>query len=364
MQGSQEVVRTTARVKPFLAPVAVDERPDAEWDLTSAGDFAVVPAVGQAVIDSLERGDTGYTSGAGIAELCQAVAEWSTAGGFPVDADQVVVTNGGSEARYIVLRGLVTPGRRVLLTDQFGADTDRLVTLVGGEAVVSAELPVPEPGDLVLMSQASGVDGSMMEPASIAEYLRIAVDAGATVVLDRSDTYDSYLPVEPFPLPDLTGDIITIGSFSGMFGLDGWRVGYLTAPEASVRELAVLKESMSISTSTPSQYAALTSLEHAESILANARQHATEQRNLAIRLLDELGIAYRTPRVYPGLLVDAGMDDRQAVALLAARGVRVVAGSDYSDRLAGWLRIDLRTPADALEGGIRQMATVLNGARK
>ncbi len=360
----QDVMRTTVRVEPFLAPVTIDERPDVAWDLTVPEDPALTPAVGRAVIDSLERGETGYTSGAGIEQLCQAVAGWSTSGGFPVNAGQVVITNGGSEARYIVLRELVTPGRRVLLTDQFGSDTERLATMVCGDVVVSTELPAPEAGDLVMIAQASGVDGSLLDPARLTGFLRVAADAGATVVLDRSDLFDSYLTPETFSQPELTGDVITIGSFSGMFGLDGWRIGYLTAPETLVRGLAVLKESMSISTSTPSQFAALTTLEQAASILDDARSKARAKRDLATGILDATGLAYRMPAVYPGLLVDAGMDDQQAAVLLAVGGVRVDAGSHFSDRLAGWLRIDLRAPAAVLEGGIRQMATVLNEARK
>lgn len=364
-QGSEKwVLQVTARVKPFLAPVVVDKPDAVEWDLTVPEVSDVAPLVGRAVIESLERGETGYTSGAGIEQLCQAVAAWSTAGGFPVDAGQVVITNGGSEARYIVLRELVTPGRRVVLTDQFGEDTRQLAAMVGGDVVVVDDLPVPSADDLVFFAQASGVDGSLMDPARIAEFLRVAADAGATVVLDRSDLFDSYLPVEPFTQPDLTGDVITIGSFSGMFGLDGWRIGYLTAPESLVRGLAVLKESMSISTSTPSQYAALATLEQAASILDDARSDARAKRDVATGLLDAAGLVYQTPAVFPGLLVDAGMDDQQAVALLAAAGVRVEAGSVIADRLSGWLRIDLRAPVAVLELGIRQMSAVLNEARK
>jgi aspartate/methionine/tyrosine aminotransferase len=360
----QAVIEPTVRVQPFMVPETAVDQPAVKWDLTTPEALPVTPVVGQAVIDSLERGETGYTSGAGIQEVCEAVAAWSTAAGFPVEAGRVVVTNGASEARYILLRGLVTPGRRVLMTDQFDADTARIAEMVGGEVSISAGLPEPESGDLVLVAEASGFEGSRIDQEQIAAFLQAAAGAGATVVVDRSAVFDSYIAPEPFLRPELTGDIYTIGSMAGLLGLDAWRVGYLTSPEATFRRLAELKESMSISTSTPSQYAALSTLEHAGEILEAARQQATTRRDRATGLLDAAGIGYRMPDISPGLLIEAGMDDVRAADLLAAQGVRVEPGSVFSERLSGWLRIDLRAPVDVLEDGIRQMVAVLNEARK
>jgi aspartate aminotransferase len=358
------------RIRAFRQIAIAKQADPPEVDLTLPRDSVVNPRVSDAVAAALEAGDTHYTARTGIARLREAIATLSTFQGFPSTTDTTVVTNGGSEALFIALQTLTSSGDRVVLVGPFPAEVETLVRFIGG-----VPERIPSPGNInldgaaiVVASQASGISGRYLQDNLLETLLSDAARNGTSVILDRSDVDNSYQIPEPFYRPDLSGDIITIGSFSGAYGLAGWRAGYFTAPEDLIPRLAGLKESMSISTTTPTQFAMLAALEHRDEILCAARDDFASRRDLATTLLQQHKLSFEIPSVYPGLLIDlraTGLDDIDVAARLEAdAGVRVGAGSMYGPSLAGRIRIDLRSRQADLEEGIRRIATFLNGYQR
>lgn len=321
------------------------------------------PAVARSVVDALEAGETRYTARTGIAPLRDAIARMVAEQGFPVTADSVAVTNGGSEARFIALQKLVSHGASVCLVESVDPDVVKLVEFMGGVASVVS------PGDaasldgvqVLLLPVASGIDGSLLADDWIITVLEAAARSGTRVILDRSSVLDAYVPQPEFSRPDLAGGVITIGSFSGACGLSGWRAGYFTAPADLMPQLAGLKESMSISTTTPTQFAMLATVEHLGEILDEFGEHASARRDHVTGMLDQAGLQYRTPQVYPGLLITVEGDDVAIAGRLAEEhSLKVEPASRYGASLAGHIRIDLRAADSALEVGITAIAAVLN----
>jgi arginine:pyruvate transaminase len=355
------------RIQPFRQFRAPGQPQPPAVDLTLPGGTAVHPLISSAVVAALEAGETHYTTGTGIARLRAAIAAQSALQGFPSTGDTVVVTNGGSEALFITLQTLVARDDSVVLFDPCSEHLETLVRFIGG---VPERASSPEESDLdgaaiVVVSQASGISGRLLDDSILETLLNDAARHGVTVILDRSNVPNCYVELSPFLRPDLTGETITIGSFSGAYGLAGWRAGYFTAPEHLIPRLAGLKESMSISTTTPTQFAMLAALEHDDEILGAARGTFASRRDLAMSLLQQHGLQFEVPAIYPGLLIDlrdTGQDDVDIATRLATNaGVRVEAGSLYGESLSGRIRIDLRSPQADLEEGIQRIAAFLGG---
>jgi hypothetical protein len=55
----------------------------------------------------------------------------------------------------------------------------------------------------------------------------------------------------------LGDDVFVVNSFSKYFGMTGWRLGWMVAPEAYVRDIEKLAQHFFIAPSTPAQHAAL-----------------------------------------------------------------------------------------------------------
>lgn len=358
-----------SRVREIRRPEQASRAGAVRYDLTAPASQEMAPAVRDAAKDALASGETGYTTPTGIEPLRRAIADRTTTEGFPASEDTTVVTNGGTEALYIALQAVVAPGDRVVLVEPVPPRLPDIVRFAGGvpELVSSVSEPGLDGAVVLVVAAPSRISGQDIAAARLQEMIEMAGRTGTLVILDRSGAPDRYEPVEPFPQPDLVTGLVTIGSFSGAFGLSGWRVGYFTAPQDRIGRFAGLKEAMSINTTTPSQFAALAALQHADTILPASREFTSRRRESVTRLLRDAGVPYVEPAVFPSLLIDVRQSSPDDVDLSrqleAARSVRVDPASRYGESLAGFVRIDLRADEDELHDGVGALIEHLRGER-
>ena len=87
--------------------------------------------------------------------------------------------------------------------------------------------------------------------------------------------------------------LFVINSFSKYFNMTGWRLGWLVAPEAHVRDLEKLAQNLYISPPTLSQHAALACFEPATLALLEARRAEFQaRRDFLVPALRELGFRH------------------------------------------------------------------------
>ncbi|HKM37957.1 MAG TPA: aminotransferase class I/II-fold pyridoxal phosphate-dependent enzyme, partial [Thiopseudomonas sp.] len=85
-------------------------------------------------------------------------------------------------------------------------------------------------------------------------------------------------------------DAFVLNSFSKYFGMTGWRLGWLVAPEAAVPELEKLAQNIYISAPTLSQHAALACFQpDTLAILEERRAEFATRRDYLLPALRELG---------------------------------------------------------------------------
>lgn len=332
-------------------------------DLTRPEPQETAAPIRKAAKAALERGETHYTARTGILPLRQAIAGMSTVDGFPATAEGVAITNGGAEALYIALQTTLQPGDRALLCEPVAPRVIDVVRFIGAQPVVLTDIEDArlEGGDVVVVSAPSSLSSVAMLDHGLTVLLEAARKQDVTVIVDRSAAPDRYQPAPPFARPDLAAEVITVGSFSGGYGLAGWRVGYFTSPPDGMDRLAGLKESMSICTTTVAQFAAQAALEHAGELLALERDRFTRRRDMLIQILAASGIPVIQPDVYPALLIDirqSGMDDHRFAQRLASEaGVVVEPGSIFGESLAGHVRINLGVEETMLIEGVTRLAS-------
>jgi aspartate/methionine/tyrosine aminotransferase len=374
-RGLAERAIMLASVERARAPIAAEQ---VTLDLTDGTHDVTALHIRDAAKDALDRGETHYTSGPGILKLRSAIAERSTAEGFPASADAIVVTNGGSEAIYIALQSVLRPGDRVLIAGPIAPNVVRMIEFVGAvpvhltvrasnrflPEVAQIEASEPAPRALLLGSP-SPVTGVALSDDRLRDIIAAADDRGITTILDRSLAWCAYNASDvTFSDPDLAARVLTVGSFSHAYAMSGWRVGYFTAPIQLIDEMRELKLAMSICTSSISQFAALAALEGPEEWLAARRAEFSQRRDLALQLLDNAGIGAFAPDAWPALLLDTRLihpDDHQAAAMIARdTGVLVEPASRYGPTTTGYTRITLAAGEDALRRGLEQIAAFHN----
>jgi aspartate/methionine/tyrosine aminotransferase len=160
---------------------------------------------------------------------------------------------------------------------------------------------------------------------------------------------------------DTEGRVITVFSFSKVYAMTGWRVGYVVAPDAIAALLRTLQEPQVSCPSTISQKAA-------EAALTGPRQPIDAMREAyRVRLDAALGAINRhsldavAPRGTIYMLIGIGGRESLpfALGLLERKSVSVAPGMVFGPAGEGRIRISLAADSATIVDGISRMAAEL-----
>lgn len=345
-------------------------------------DFVSPQPVIDAGIASQRSGKTHYTPAAGLPALRQAIAGYYRSRfGLDVDPARILVTPGASGALQLVLGVLVDPGDRVLVTDPGYPCNRHMVSLFGGEpvsipvsvatdyAVTPAALAahMDRPVRALMLASPANPTGNLVgldRLAALNGVLRS--DPGAVLICDeiyQGLQYDS-APETALALDD--DNLVVINSFSKFFGMTGWRVGWVVAPEAMIEPMERLAQNIFLAAPTMAQHAALAAFSDASlEILEQRRQAFHRRRDFLFDAVDGLGFGLgQRPAGAFYLYADAGRftDDSMAFSrdLLDRTGVAITPGLDFGRHMAGrHVRFAYTTGLDRLEQGMQRLRTFL-----
>ncbi|GAB4179473.1 MAG: pyridoxal phosphate-dependent aminotransferase [Rhodocyclaceae bacterium] len=330
----------------------------------------------------LVRGDVHYTPSLGIPELREAIAGfYATRYGLRVDPGRVVVTAGASAALLLVLAALVDPGAEVLMADPGYPCNRHFVRLFGGlpravpvgpdsayqmtpERVEAAWTPATR---AVLVASPSNPTGTLVEPAQMQRLAPLVRKRGGALLVDEiyhGLTYGS----DAMSALAFDDEAFVINSFSKYFGMTGWRLGWLVAPQACVRDIEKLAQNLYICPSGPAQYAALAAFRPATiEILEARRAQFRERRDFLLPALGELGFTIRTrPEgafyLYAETSSLAADSQELSWRLLEEAGVAITPGLDFGEnRPEAHVRFAYTSPVERLEEGVERLRRHLRG---
>ena len=267
-------------------------------------DFGTAPRVKEAAHQAIDQGLTQYTPAAGIPELRQAIARfYEQRYGLKIDASRVIVTSGASGALLMVFGLLADPETTFMMADpgypcnrQFLRMLEARSQLVPTTAAEKFQL-TPELINREWHQRTSGVliaspanpTGSVLHKEELQGVADAVKQQGGVLVVDElyhGLTYGFDAP----SILEIDPDAFVINSFSKYFGMTGWRLGWIVAPESAVPELEKLAQNLYISPPTVSQYAALAAFDDESLEEFERRRHQFElRRDLLVEGLRKLG---------------------------------------------------------------------------
>jgi aspartate/methionine/tyrosine aminotransferase len=343
-------------------------------------DFDTAAPITRAGVRALEAGLTRYTPACGLPELRRAIARfYSEQYHLSIDPDRVIVTPGASGALQLVMSVLIDPGEAVLMADPGYPCNRHFVSLVDGRPVAIAVGPesgyqldvervaqawTPETR-MVLVSSPSNPTGTLIAQEALQQIHRLAGERNGLLVVD--EIYQGLVYEESSSTAlSVADDLFVIDSFSKYFGMTGWRLGWVIAPEAYVDPMARLAQNIFLAASTPAQYAALAAFEpETLAILEQRRQAFRERRDYLLPALRELGFEIPvTPQgaFYLYANCAAFTDDSFGFCmdLLKQQGVAVTPGRDFgSNRPEQHLRFAYTTDISKLKEGVERLSGFL-----
>jgi len=271
--------------------------------------------IAEAAIEAIRLGNTGYTHPGGIMPLREAIAEkLQKDNGLSYDPErEIVVTAGAQEAMAVIFQTLLNPGDEVLLATPHYLAYEENIRIADGVPVL---VPTYEEHDyeeqpsdierlisprtkLIVLISPSNPTAAVLYPSTLERIAKIARERDLVVLSDElyeKVVYDGFQPVSIATLPGMRERTIVVNGFSKAYSMTGFRVGYLAAPAEFCRDAVKVRHAFSISTSTPSQYAAIAALKGPQDHLAQMMEVYRQRRARMRVTFDRLGIRYGVPR--------------------------------------------------------------------
>jgi aspartate/methionine/tyrosine aminotransferase len=338
-------------------------------------DFPTPEHVVEASHRAARAGLTRYAPNAGLPELREALADKVTRrNGYEARPDQVVVTQGGVQALYLVLSALLEPGDEILLPDPAWPNFRMIAHLLGARAV---SYPLAAEGDFlprledlerlvsprtraVLVNSPSNPLGTVVPHELMETLLAFARRRGIWFISD--EVYDEVVFDDAFvsagSLAGPSDRLVSIYSFSKVYAMTGWRVGYLVAPPDMARILTGMQEPIISCVNTPAQMAALAAVTGPQDVVREMRDSYRARRDELLGLLERGGLPSSRPSGAFYVWTDvseAGLPSMDfARSLIEREHVAVAPGSAFGELGEGYVRLSLASSReDLVEGASR-----------
>lgn len=341
-------------------------------------DFTTPKPILDAGIQSLQNGETHYTSNAGRLELREAIAEqiFKRYGVRYDPVHEILITVGVSEALYLTMNAVLDPGDEVIIpTPCFGAYQAEVI-LAGGVAV---EIPsrfennfqldpdeiraaITPRTKMIFIGYPCNPTGAVAERDVLMEVARIAEEHNLLVLTD--EIYDRLVyNFEHVCFPSLGQSVqertILLGGFSKSHAMTGWRIGYAAGPADLIRGLARVHQYTIMSAPTTAQDAALAALLYGEPYVESMVAEYDRRRKLIVNGMNRLGLTTFEPRgafyAFPNVSA-SGMDENTfAERLLAEEKVAVVPGTAFGPGGEGFVRCCYATSYEKIEEALARM---------
>lgn len=311
---------------------------------------------------ALDAGHVHYSDLQGIPELRAAVAaHLARHNGLDYGADEIVVTNGLTQASFAAFMAFLDPGDEVILLSPHYPQHIGKAELAGARPVfapldaangfaLDAALIAPhvtartKAVALVNPCNPTGRVYSMRELAGLASLcaerdLMVFSDE----VYDRI-TYDGARHVSIAALPGMRERTVTMSAMTKAYAMDGWRIGWAAADAALVPGLMKITTSEVTHVNTPLQYGAVAALEGPPEVLAGMVADDRARRDLVVSRLNQMpGVTCAAPEgtiyAWPDIRGTGLASAEAAERLLTEAGVAVESGAFYGAPGEGYLRV-------------------------
>ncbi|MCP3793102.1 aminotransferase A [Paenibacillus sp. CH40] len=345
-------------------------------------DFPTPAHIMEAAHRAINEGRTSYTPNPGLPELREAAAAF-VARKYGLNyrgQDEVIVTNGASEALDITLRTILSPGDEVILPVPIYPGYEPLIRLSGGIPVfadtrnsgfkLTAEVLEPyltERTKAVILGYPSNPTGRVMSREELEAVADLLKERDLFIISD--EIYSELIYETPHvsiaDLPGMRERTIVINGLSKSHSMTGWRIGFTLAPTEITQHMVKVHQYNVTCASSISQYAALEALTVGVDDALPMREEYRKRRDYVHGRLTDMGIPLEKPEgafyLFPSI-AHFGLSSMDfTLKLLEEHGVAVVPGDAFSSYGEGYIRLSYAYGQDVLEQGLDKIERFVRG---
>ena len=331
-----------------------------------------------------------YTPGPGLPELRAAIARKTQRdSGYGVQAEQVLVSNGGKHALFNAFLTLLDPGDEVIVPAPYWVSYPEVIRLADGVVV---EVPTTEETGfkvrvedletvrtdktkMLLFVSPSNPTGAVYSPDEVEAIGRWAAEKGVWVLTDEIYEHlvygDAVFSSMPVLVPDLANQCVVVNGVAKTYAMTGWRVGWMIAPADVTKAAASLQSHATSNVSNVAQAAALAAVTGDLQAVEEMREAFDRRRKTMHKMLNEIrGVVCSEPEgafyAFPsfkellgtsvaGTKIDS--TNRLAEVILETVKVAIVPGEGFG--APGYARLSYALGDDDLVEGVGRIADLL-----
>ncbi len=345
-------------------------------------DFDTPSNIIEAAGTALYQGYTHYSPSAGIPELREAIAEYTTeTRGVEVSPEQVVVTPGAKPIMFFAILALVEEGDEVLYPNPGFPIYESMINFVGAKPVPivleeerdfrfdvsQLEDKVSPRTKMIIINSPHNPTGGVLTREDLEAIAQVAEEHDLVVLSD--EMYERILyegeHVSVLSLPGMQKRTILLNGFSKTYAMTGWRLGYGVMPEELAVHITRLMTNSNSCTATFTQWAGIEALRGPQDASFKMVQEFKRRRDVIVPGLNAIkGLRCVKPKgafyVFPNI-EGTGMDENEfADYLMEEAGVAVLAGTSFGEHGRGFIRISYANSVDNIKKALASIEVAVN----
>ncbi|PRX45796.1 pyridoxal phosphate-dependent aminotransferase [Salegentibacter salegens] len=256
-----------------------------------------------------------YSHSAGFESYRTKLAKYYRKNDIPVDALDIIITTGGSEALLFAMGSITDPGDEVIIPEPFYANYNGFATASGVQIVPikgsiedNFSLPpisefeklITDKTKAILLCNPGNPTGYLYTREEIQQLADLALKHDLFIVADevyREFAYDGVKHHSIMSIPGLEQNAIMVDSVSKRYSMCGARIGCLVSKNKEVMIAAMKFAQARLSPPTFAQIAAEAALDTPDEYFEDVNKEYTERRNLLIEGLEQIpGVKVAKPK--------------------------------------------------------------------
>ncbi|MCD8917929.1 aminotransferase class I/II-fold pyridoxal phosphate-dependent enzyme [Staphylococcus gallinarum] len=344
-------------------------------------DFPMPEVVKDAYINAIKENKTTYSHNKGLLETRTTVSKYfEQRYHFTYDPEEIIITNGASEALDTALRSIINQGDEILIPGPVYAGYIPLIQTLGGIPVfidttessfkLTPELiesHITQNTKAILLNyptNPTGVTLSYNEVEALAQSLQ---DKEIFIISDEIYAENTFSGEHTSfaQFTQLRDQLLLIGGLSKSHSATGIRIGFLIGPEYLIKKLTFMHAYNCICANVPAQIACIAALNEGLEAPQYMNEAYIERRDYLIERLEALGFELDAKPegafyIFPSIKQFTDNDFDFCVDVLEKAHVAMVPGSSFTDIGQGYVRISYAYELDALKEGMRRLESYIN----
>ncbi len=320
-------------------------------------------------IEALNKNITYYAPTRGIPELLEQLElKLKTVNGIETSwRDNIILTNGGSQALNLTFASIFNPGDELILSSPNFISYFYLATFFDvkvieverrsnfGPDIDKMKNSITDKTKAILINSPNNPTGYSLNKRELDEIVDMVKQNDLYLISD--EVYENYLyddaqHTSPASLKDMFNRTITINAMSKLYSATGFRLGYIAAKKEIIDIMEKYHQYTAAGTNHAAQYGFLRALQMDSSFFEEILVSFDERRLLAFNRLSEMGFEvvkpngafYIMPKIAKFGLTGAEFSNR----IMKERAVAIVPGNVFGSYSDTMLRMSYATKIEKL----------------